>query len=289
VAVLSGSITVVEVFDQGANLVSRNPVAVGILWLTALPVRCLTVLMVLTVITCGDQSRHAAGTLHTLAWQTTVAWLVSLWGRQCYVRACAVSMAGTRPTLRALVRVPGPALLAHLQVALVIEVLFWALLPLVVVAPCCVILAAVGAVTAPLVGPGWWRPVRSLALPAGVIALLLVSLSAAVGIGIACFNLHLVVLACRWLGAALLGVSVATWVPLLTWSNPLYLGLLLVGGGLAIEPLYLAIVVAIVDRAYARSSGQDLRHWFAEIEDRNRAAAATSSLPSAAEPVTQAS
>jgi hypothetical protein len=279
VAVLSGSITIVEVFDQGANLVSRNPMAVGVLWLTALPVRCLTVLLVVTVMTLGDQSRHAAGTLETLAWQTTVAWLVSLWGRQCYVRACAQSMAGTRPTLRALLRVPGPALLAHLQVALLIEVLFWALLPLMVVAPCCVVLAAVGAVTAPLVGPGWWRPVRSLALPAGIIALLLVSLSALVGIVIACVNLHLVVLACRWLGGALVGVSVATWSPLVSWDNPLYRGLLLVGGGLAIEPLYLAIVVAIVDRAYARSSGQDLRHWFSEIEASNRAAAEASSPP----------
>ena len=155
--------------------------------------------------------------------------------------------------------------MAHLQAALVIEVLFWATLPLCVLWPIGIALAGLGAVTAPLAGAGWWKPIRSLALPAGGLAVTWLTLGAGVGLAIAAINLHVAALGIRWLCGAFIGLDTSAWAPLLQLSHPLYAALLVVGGGLVVEPFYLAALVAVVDRAHARTNGQDLRHWWESL------------------------
>jgi len=266
-AVLSGSVNGIASFDRGLLLVTRTPRALSLLWLCTLPVRLVTMVLVLQVVALRGDARMAASTLEGLALLATLAWPLSIWGRGMYVRACRLTVAGGPPTWRVLVAVPWTHVATQLHAALVLELVFWATLPLVVVAPLVPPLAAVAAATAPTAGLGWWKPLRALGLPAGFPALALASAAGLFGVVLVTLNLYVVVMAL--LGAcSAIGLPVAEWTPLLTPRHPLFDGLLVVGGTVAMEPVFLAIVVAIVDQAYARSSGEDLRQWFAVLRTR---------------------
>jgi len=279
-AVLGGAVDGIACFDRGVLLVTRTPRALALLWLCILPVRLLTLVLVLQVLALRGDARMAAGTLETLALLATLAWPLSIWGRGMYVRACRLTMAGAPPSWRALVGVPWVHVATQLHAALVLEVVFWATLPLVAVAPFVPPLTAVAAATAPSAGLGWWKPIRGLGLPAGYGALALASTAGLVGVALVTLNLYVVAMGLLWAASAS-GMAVASWIPLLSLTHPLFDGLLLVGGTVAMEPVFLAIVVAIVDQAHARSTGDDLRLWFAQLRARGEPSAAAVLPPSA--------
>jgi len=278
-AVLSGSVDGIACFDRGLLLITRTPRALSLLWLCTLPVRLVTMVLVLEVLSLRADARMAAGTLERLALAATLLWPLSIWGRSMFVRACRLTMAGSPPTWRVLVAVPWAHVASQLHAALVLELVFWATLPLVLVAPFVPALTAVAAATAPSAGVGWWKPLRALTLPAGYPALALASAAGLFGVLLVTANLYVVVMGLLW-GCSAIGIPVATWTPLLSLRHPLFAGLLLVGGTVAMEPVFLAIVVAIVDQAHARSSGEDLRQWFAQLRTRSEPTAAAAALAS---------
>ncbi len=60
-------------------------------------------------------------------------------------------------------------------------------------------------------------------------------------------------------------LDAARWSGLLSPKNPRFLFVLVAGGGLAVEPHWLAALVVYVQRLQSRGSGEDLRLWFERL------------------------
>jgi hypothetical protein len=239
---------------------------VGLLWFTALPARLLLALLCVRLIELGDKATGYGDYLSTLSYAVLGAWLVSLWGRQAFVRACRHALESERPVAGSVWRVPLRDLAGHLSAALVIEVLFWTLL-LTFVAPLALLIAAgLAAAASPRAGSGFWRPLRAIAESSGSLFLLLRLLVIfALALPLAAINLHLLFHAALWLAGGVAGVDHSSWGTVLSHHNPLYLVLILTGAALLLEPFWLAALTAHVERVRARESGDDLRQWFAEL------------------------
>lgn len=255
-----------DAFDRSGDLVARNPAAVGVLWLTAAPARLLLAALVVQALRLGDDAQFHGDALVELAGWATLAWLVSLWGRQVFVRACRAGIGGATPRGRALWRVPWRELLAALQAAAVLAPLFWATLPLVLLAPPLIALAGVAAVASPLAGPGWVRPVRALSLGNHGWTVALLALTSLLALALAALNLHLLAQGLAWAAGGIAGVDLAPWGPLLTPSHALYAALVIAAATLLVEPFWLAALVVVVHEARARASGEDLRLWIERLQ-----------------------
>ena len=252
--------------DDATDAVSRMGPWVGLLWITALPARLLLALLCVRLIELGSESPGYGHYLSRLSYAALGAWLVSLWGRQAFVRACRHALESERPLAGSVWRVPLRELAGHLSAALVIELLFWMLL-LTFVAPVALFLAAgLAAVASPRAGPGIWKPLRAIAESSGSLFLLLRLLFVfALALLVAAINLHFLFGAGLWLAGGVAGVDRSTWGAVLSVHNPLYVVLILTGAGLLLEPFWLAALTAHVERVRARESGDDLRLWFAEL------------------------
>lgn len=256
--------------DDATEAVGRLGSWVGFLWFTALPARLLLTLLCVRLIELGDKATGYGESLSRLSYAVLAAWLVSLWGRQAFVRACRHALESERPPAGAVWRVPLRELAGHLSAALVIEVLFWALL-LTFVAPLALLVAAgLAAAAAPRAGPGLWKPLRAIAESCGSLWLLARLLFVfALALPVAAINLHVLFQGGLWLAGGVAGIDRSGWIAVLSLQNPLYRALIATGAALLLEPFWLAALTAQVERVRARASGDDLRQWFAELRARS--------------------
>jgi len=81
-------------------------------------------------------------------------------------------------------------------------------------------------------------------------------------------NVHLVILAALWLATGVAGFDTAGWDAVLDRHNPLYVVLVCCAVAMLLEPFWLAALTDHVELVRARSSGDDLRRWFAELRSR---------------------
>jgi hypothetical protein len=247
--------------------VTRLPAVVGLLWLTALPARLLLVLLCVRLAALGAGAVGYGDYLRRLAYGLLFAWLLSLWGRQVFVRCCRHALRSERPPPRALLFVPAAELAGHFSAALLIEVAFWALLPTLVLPVGFVVLAGLAAAAAPRGGQGLLAPLREVAAAAGSLSVLARLLAAtALALLLAAVNLHSLSSLGLWIASGLAGAEVAPWQAVLRLANPLYAALLLAGASLLVEPFWLAALTAQVERTRARGTGDDLKRWFSELE-----------------------
>ncbi len=262
----SGALALV---DRATEVVGRLGPWVGVLWITALPTRFLLVLLYVELVELGAKASRYGLHLRHLAYGILATWLLSLWGRQVFVRACRHALESERPPPRTIARVPLGELAAHVSAALVIEFAFWALL-LTLVAPVALLVGAgLAAAAAPRAGPGLWKPLRAIAESSGSLSTLTRLLAIfAVALPFAALNLHGLLRMGLWLAGGLAGVESSRWDAVLSLANPLYRALVAAGAGLLLEPFWLAALTAHVERARATSSGDDLRRWFAELRAR---------------------
>jgi len=194
------------------------------------------------------------------------SWLLSLWGRQVFVRACRHALRSARPAPASLLRVPAREMAGHVAAALAFEVLFWALI-FTVVAPLFLLVAsALAAAAAPAGGPGprrslleVWRATPPLSRLLRLLFLFLLTAP------VAAINLHLLAHGLVWLASGVAAADVSAWPAVLAFGNRAYLVLLSVGALLLLEPLWLAAIASHVERVRARSTGDDLRRWFSEL------------------------
>jgi hypothetical protein len=251
--------------DDAADAVGRVPAWVGLLWLTALPSRLLLAFLCVRLLELGESAVHHAFWIRRMAFLLLCAWLLSLWGRQAFVRACRHAFQSSRPAPAALLRVPIREMAAHVASALAAEALFWATL-VTVAAPPFVTLGAALAAAVPATAPSPRLALQAvwdaIAPFSRLVRLLLLFLLA---VPIAGLNLHVLAHAIAWLASGFAGVDVAPWSAVLDLRNPTYTALLLTGAFLLLEPLWLASVAAHVERTRARSTGEDLRRWFSEL------------------------
>jgi hypothetical protein len=256
----------VALLDAGVDVVTHVGPWLAVLWLTALPARLLLADFLVELVTLGKSADVHGRYLLGLAYATLALWLLSLYGRQVFVRACRRALeAEETPRLRGL-RVPPGELAGAVGAALLVELTFWALLFTGVVPLAMVVEGGLAAVAAPRAGP---RPLAGLremaAASARVVALGCLLLFFLLALGIAALNLHLLFALSVWLLTSVAPLDAPLWGRVLTLSNPLYVALLGVGATLVLEPFWLATLTVHVERQRAQTSGEDLRQTFEEI------------------------
>jgi len=253
----------VALLDQAVDLVTGSPGAVAVLWLTALPARFLLVGYLQAF---GNTDTPAEAALLVLAYAMLALWLPSLYGRQVFVRACRRGMEGEVPEGGWGLRVPLRELAGAVVAALLVEVVFWALAFTFVVPLAMVVAAALAAAAAPVGGPSPAAAVRSMLDGTGrVLTLAFLFLLCALAALLAGLNLHVLFVLSTWLARSVAPLDTPAWARLLSYANPLYRQLLVVGATLLVEPFWLAAVAVHVERVRSQSSGEDLRHTFEEL------------------------
>lgn len=259
------------VLDEAADLVVRGvPGWAGLLALTSLPLRFLEAHLVNRLIQLGEGASRYVDHIVSLSWLVTFALIPALWGRAVFARACSLALAGKTagrgaPTGRAL-RLPLPALISYLYVAMVAELLFVAIGWTVLALPAVALFAGLAAATSALQErPG---PLSSLTLPLRSMRPFapFLGLTAVFGLAvlIAALNLYFLFQLFLWLASAASGDDLSWWVAAFQNNSHFFL-LVLAGAVSAVEPFWIAALVAAVRRARARESGEDLFSWFAEI------------------------
>ncbi len=256
---------------RGAELVRRLPTWVGVLLLSALPARLLLAYLVWQAWRLGDGAVNHGDALRSLALLTLGAWVVAQIGRQFFVRACTLDLDGGRPAATAVLRLPWTTIIRALWLALVLELVFWATLPLVLLTPLLLMFSALGAASVAEAGAGLSAPLRRLSQVSQPLPMLILGLGFFIALPLAAVNVHLIVRGGLWLMGGLAGFDVAHWQAVLSPEQPLYWIQMVAAGTLVLEPFWLAAAVVAVRQASARRSGEDLRQWFGDLAARGGA------------------
>lgn len=257
-----------EVLDDAFAVVVRvaSPF-VGVLWLTALPLRLLQIHLASRIFDLGAEAGQYGAHLLDLATLTGLAFLLSLWGRAVFVRATGLALRSLESPGWEALRIAPAAGLSYVYAALVAEVLFFALGWTLVGLPLFVLLAGLAAATFPLnQRPGLLGPLREIARH-GTPLLVLLGLLFVFGVAllIAALNLYFVFRLGLWLAGGVPGLDLTPWRGLLDLSSSHFRWVLLLGASLAVEPYWLAALVVHVHKVRSRESGEDLRLWFARL------------------------
>lgn len=264
------------ILDEATETVSRSASPwLGFLWLTALPVRLLQVHFFREALALGADAGEYGGYLWGLALTTLQAFLLSLYGRAVYVRACRLTLQSGRVPGREALLVPVAQGAAYLYTALAIELLFFASLWTFVAPPALILLAGLAVATAHRVErPGLLQPWREIARSSqGAGSLLALMFVFGVALPIAWINLYLLVRAGLWLADGATGADLAAWKHLLRPglfpflpAEPVPKLLLFVGASLAVEPFWLASLTVCEYRYRVSETGEDLHQRFHRIQ-----------------------
>jgi hypothetical protein len=257
-----------EILDDAGALVARVPAAaVGLLWLTAAPLRLAQAHFAARLAELGDEAGSYGDHLGGLALVTAALFLVSLWGRAAFARACTRDLGAGDEAGRERVHVPAGSFAAYACAALAVEAAFYATALAVVTVPALALVAGLLAATSPLVErPSLLRPFSVLSSSAGrtgpLAGLVLVFGAAFL---LAALNLVVLVQAGLWAAGGLAGLDVARWQGVLGPANPRLLLVVAAGAWLLVEPWWLAALVVYVHSLRARASGEDLRLRFERL------------------------
>ena len=269
-----GGLSVADVLDDAGDLSTLVAAPwIGVLWLTALPLRLAQAEFVSRLAALGGDASRYGDLVLALAALTTAALVVATVGRAVFARSCLLALrSGASPGREALAVGLTP-LLTHLFLALLAEALFYGLCLTVVLAPLTITLGALAAAVAPLAERPGLRPPLRAAAAALARAGTLVGLQAvfAVAFVIAFANVAVAFYAGLWLAGAMPGVDLVAWAHHMSAASPRFVTLVAAGACLVVEPFWVAAHVALVHRLRARETGEDLRAWF----ERLRAAEAT--------------
>lgn len=259
----------VDLLDESAELVSRASPWMAALWLTAMPARFALAWLAARVLQLGPKAHeHGAHLLH-LAYAALGLWLLSLYGRQVWVRACRQALEGAPPRGPAGWRVPPRELAGAVVAALFVELAFW-LSSFTVLVPIAMLpAAALAAAAAPRGGPGFFKPLVEMARGAGSFwTLTFLMFLMLLALFLAMLNLMVLFSLAAWVAQPVLGIEGAAWPVVLSGTNRLFVIVLVAGATLLVEPFWLAAMTVHVEKVRAASSGEDLRRWFAELRAR---------------------
>ncbi len=159
------SLSLPEVLDDAfAVAVHVASPWMGVLWLTALPVRLLQIHFAARVFELGAEASQYGAHLLDLASLAGLAFLLSLWGRAVFVRAAGLALRSLESPGPEALRLAPAAGLSYVYAALVLEVLFFALGWTLLGLPLFILLAGLAAATFPLNDrPSLLRPLREIA------------------------------------------------------------------------------------------------------------------------------
>jgi hypothetical protein len=263
-------LSVTAVLDETVDVVSVAAPWAAIVLITGLPYRFLQLVFIERLIELGAEAKHYANALGTLATITVVAFAVSLAGRAVWIRVSGLAQKGAAIRIADAFRVAPAALLSYLFTSALIATLTYSIWITIMAIPLLIVVAGLAAGTMELnERPSVVQPLRLIARYAKnarlVTALLLVFAAA---FFIALINLYAAFAIGLWLAHAFASADLSRWDMLLRLSNGHFLGMLIAGAIVAVEPFWLAANVVLVRKAGAAESGDDLRHWLEELTGR---------------------
>jgi hypothetical protein len=260
-------LSVTSVLDEATEVVSITAAPwAGVLIATSLPYKFLQALFLDQLIEVGGSASHYGNLLGGTANMIVGAFLLCLWGRTVYARACRLAMGRELPPGRETWRVPPAALVSYILTSSVIlpaaDLSLFTCIGVIVAAMFAGL--AIGTMElnerVSLVEPFrlMFRNSRTMMLVAFAfvffcaILVALVNLAAAFGIGV-------------WAASAIGGWDAPRWQMLFTPGNRRYLLMLIAGAMAAVEPFWIATHVVFVRKAGAEERGDDLRMWFEDL------------------------
>lgn len=252
-----------------------GPAAIAILLFTALPFRLLEAHFIdLLLRLRGDAARYG-NLLIAVSALTVAAFVVSLYGRAVFIRACQ-----HRPeSWRQLLRLHPQSFLTYVYVALAIQVAEVIFSPALVTIPIAVMLGGVAAaVSLDSPRPGILKPFAQLGpyLQPGRV---LVGLMSVFGIAflVIAINLSLLADVLVWAAGALPDFDSLKWGVAMEGSSRARLAIVVVSV-MTIEPFFLAAMHVFADRVRSRHNGEDLIRRFRGLTAQKRVAAALLAL-----------
>ena len=140
--------------DDAAEVVGRLGPWTAVLWITALPSRLLFAFLASELIALRSAASGHGDWVRRLAYATLFAWLISLYGRYVFVRACRHALQSERPPPRAILRPVAGEIAGYVAAALAIEAGFWILLLTAVMPIALMVGAGLAAAASSRGGPG---------------------------------------------------------------------------------------------------------------------------------------
>ncbi len=260
-------LSVTSVLDETTDVVAAAAPWASVVILTSLPFCFLAVVFTERVLELGEEAKHYGNALTSLAALTIAAFIVSLWGRAVWARACRLTRSRGATPGTEVFRLPPVAFVSYLYTGA-----FAALLSLVgnltiVAIPATIAFSGLAIGTMELnERPSIVQPLKLIARHSKntriILALIFVFL---VGLVIAAVNLYATFAAALWLGHAFSGFDLSRWDTLLGFRNPHFRWLLLAGAVVAVEPFWVAANVVLVSDADIVESGEDLLRWLEEV------------------------
>jgi hypothetical protein len=267
--VIRAPLSTTSVLDESATVVRATAGPwLGLLLATSLPYRFMQALFADRLIELGSNASQYGDFLRTTADFTCVAFLLSLWGRAVYARACNLASASGSAPGREAFRIPLAALAGYVFLASIAESVTYMLLITGIGVAVGAILSGLAIGTMELNDkPGVLGPLRRLARYGNqtriVVALVLVFFCAFV---IALLNVATLSAVCLSLASTVRGWDAPRWQILLSVANRRYVLMIIAGALLVIEPFWIAANVLLVRKAGVAESGDDLRVWFEELQ-----------------------
>ena len=244
--------------------------AAGILIITSLPFRLLQVHFIDLLHRLKSDAPHYGNLLTAFAALMVVAFIVSLYGRAVFMRACREEP----QTWRDLLRIPLKPFLAYVYVALMIELAFVLLGITFIVIPFAIMISGVAAAASTdKVEPGLVMPLRNLApyLRHGRVLTGLFFVFFVAYIALA-FNFTVLAQILVWAGGVFPRFSSIAWSSALDKSFRLGMAIF-AAEVVALEPFVLASMHVYGDRVRSRQSGDDLIRRFRALTSQKAIAA----------------
>ncbi len=284
------SLNPVEILNASVQLTLRVASPwMGVLWITALPLRLLQLYFV-TRIAALDEPQYYMYYLWRVTAVVFAAFLVSLYGRAVYARACHHAQNALHGSQLDPLKVPLSDLIPYMYAALINELFFYATLFTMLMPPLFIIYGGLAAATS--TGTGGPKLLDAVLSPFKALrvwkALLINSLVFPLCVFLAFINLYILIILLLWAFGSLLGSDLPRWeyiiqhMPNLPHPQkgdslmdilrkfvpdlPLTFWLIGVGAWMIVEPFWLAANVALIQKARTRKSGEDLRIWFQDLK-----------------------
>jgi hypothetical protein len=215
----------------------------------------------------GDAGNHGDA-LRSIAMLTVGAYVIELIARQFFVRACVIELDGGRLSLTSVVWVPWSILMRAVVIGLGCELLFWMMLPTLLLSPLFMLYAAVASASVMTSEAGLFGTIKRISTVARPLPLLILGMGFLLAIPILMINLHLIVRLGLWMAGGLAGFDIGYWQAVFNPSSVLYWLLIFVGATLVLQPFWFAAAVVEVRQARSRRTGEDLQQWFGELVKR---------------------
>jgi hypothetical protein len=256
------------VLDESTDLVSMIAAPwAAVVIATSIPYRFLQAMFIDRLIEVGGEATHYGTLLGTTADLAIVAFVVSLWGRAVFARACRLAAARGVPPGREAWRVSPVALASSIFTGTLAELVFYTTMW----SGIGILLAAVlgglaigtmelnerasvfGSIRLIIRYGREGRIVTAMVFVFGcALVIALINVSAIFGLGM-------------WLSDVFLGADVSRWAVLFSGHNRRFVLAAFAGAWIAIEPFWIAANVVLVRKAGAAETGEDLRVWFEEL------------------------